>query len=65
MLDGTAPFQQSCLGTVPFKDAHIHATRLYTAQVGLQLTQLPRTVKHIHPSVIIEKQGCVMKVWRA
>ena len=57
MLDDGTTFQQTLFVSIPFKDLLVDATGKHIGQIGFQLRKLSRTVKEIHPPVIINRHG--------
>ena len=62
MLDDGTTFQQTLFVSIPFKYLLIDATGKHIGQIGFQLRKLSRTVKEIHPPVIIKQKRTVMEM---
>lgn len=62
MLDDGTTFQQPLFVSIPFKYLLIDATGKYIGQIRFQLRKLSRTVKEIHPPVIIKQKRTVMEM---
>ena len=62
MLDNGTTFQQTLFVSIPFKYLLIDATGKHIGQIGFQLCKLSRTVKEIHPPVIIKQKRTVMEM---
>ena len=62
MLDDGTTFQQTLFVSIPLKYLLIDATGKYISQIGFQLRKMSRTVKEIHPPVIIKQKRTVMKM---
>ncbi|OPZ94873.1 MAG: hypothetical protein BWY72_02289 [Bacteroidetes bacterium ADurb.Bin416] len=62
VLDDLTAFQQAVLLGIPFKQHRIYTTRFDIREVALQFPELTGAVKHVYASVVVKKQGGIVKM---